>query len=332
MKPKIQVLFCGGTMVMAPNRGGVLAPLSLENALHSVLSLEPRISQLADLDLAFISNIDSSDMTPVIWDQLALKIVESYDQYDGFVVIHGTDTMAYTASAVTFALQGLGKPVVFTGAQIPGHQLESDARRNFVNAIRLATFDLAEVVILFGDRILRGVRASKISHAKLNAFSSVNSPKLGEVGTSIQILREVHQRHDGSLCLKPGFATSVASLSLVPGMPAQALDCLLDLPLQGIVLNAYGTGNIPGIYLPFLKRAREAEVSIVIRTQCLEGATHMGVYATGKLALEYDAIEAHDMSLEATLTKLMWVLNHTESFSQIKTMMQYPYAREINPN
>ncbi len=330
MKPKICIFFCGGTMVMVPNAQGVLVPPSKENALHSVLSLEPRLHGLADIDLEFIANIDSSDMTPDIWDRLVTSIAKSYSHYDGFVVLHGTDTMAYTASAVSFALRNLGKPVVFTGAQIPGHQLESDARRNLVNAVRLACMDVAGVMLVMGEKILLGVRSSKISHSKLNAFASFNWPKLGEVGRQIQILREVQHKQGQDLRLEEGFVSEIAVLSLAPGMPASVLDHLLSQGVKGIVINAYGTGNIPQIYLPSLERARDKNIPIVIRTQCPEGSTQMSVYATGKQALECGAIEAFDMSLESTITKLMWALKRAKTIEEIKTIMHHNYAGEIN--
>lgn len=318
-------------MVMVPNSQGVLVPPSKENALHSVLSFEPKLNELADIDLEYIANIDSSDMTPEIWDKLAASIEAKYSRYEGFVVIHGTDTMAYTASAVSFALQNLGKPVVFTGAQIPGHQIESDARRNLVNAVRLACMNVAGVLLLMGEKILLGVRCSKISHFKLNAFASFNWPKLGEVGRQIQFSRETSRKTGQRPSLQTGFATEIAVLSLAPGMPASVLDNLLVHGIKGIVLNAYGTGNIPRIYLPSLEKARQMNIPVVIRTQCPEGSTQMSVYATGKQALECGAIEAFDMSLEATVAKFMWALKRAKTIEEIKTIMHRNYAGEINP-
>lgn len=318
-------------MVMVPNSHGALISPSKENALHSVLSLEPRLHDLADIDLEFIANIDSSDMTPEIWDRLAVAIDKSYARYDGFVVIHGTDTMSYTASALSFALQDLGKPVVFTGAQIPGHQLESDARRNLINALRLACMDIAGVLLLMGEKILLGVRSTKISHSKLNAFASFNWPKLGEVGRLIQIQREVKRKTDKKPSLQTGFVPEIAVISLVPGMQASVLDHLLDHVLKGIVLNAYGTGNIPKVYLPCLERARLKNIPVIIRTQCPEGSTQMSVYSTGKQALECGAIEAFDMSLESTIAKLMWALKRGRAIEEIKKIMHHNYAGEINP-
>lgn len=321
-------------MVMVPDAQGVLVPPCKENALYSILSLEPRLDSIAEIHIEYIANIDSSDMTPETWDRLAYAIANVYSRYDGFVVLHGTDTMAYTASALSFALQNLGKPVVFTGAQIPGDQLESDARRNLVNAVRLACKDIAAVMILMGEKILLGVRASKISHAKLNAFASNNFPKLGEIGRQITILREVTKKSEQrkNLDIQTGFESEIAVLSLVPGMPVTVLDHLLDHGLKGVVLNAYGTGNIPRTYIPFLERAHSEKVPVVIRTQCPEGSTQMAVYATGKQALECGSIEAFDMSLETTITKLMWALKRATTIDGVKTIMHHNYVGEIFPH
>jgi len=317
-------------MVMVPNSQGALVPPSRENALHSILSMEPRLYGLADIDLEFIANIDSSDITPEIWDQLASTIASAYPRYDGFVILHGTDTMAYTASAVTFALRNLGKPVIFTGAQISGHRIESDARRNLVNAVRVASMDIAGVFLLVGERILLGVRSTKISHSKLNAFASFNWPRIGEVGRAIQLIREVTPKSGQPLQLECGFAVDIAVLSLAPGMPASVLDHLLEHGIKGIVLNAYGTGNIPHVYMSSLERSRQKKIPIVIRTQCPEGSTQMSVYATGEKALSCGAIEGFDMSLEAAVTKLMWALKRGKTIEEIKAIMHTNYAGEIN--
>lgn len=330
MKPKIQILFCGGTMVMVPDEKGHLKTPSAENALEMLLHLEPKLKQMADIHVRFIVNIDSSDMTPKIWDGIAEAIFEQYDRYDGFVIIHGTDTMAYTASALSFALQKVGKPIVFTGAQIPGHRLESDARRNLVNAVRLAMCDAAHIMVLFGDRILLGARSSKVTHTRLNAFSSVNWPKLGQVGIDLQFFQEVEKKNDRKPELYCGFEQNVASISLIPGMAQEILLMMLEKGLKGLVLSGFGTGNIPHSCLPFLEKAREKQIPIVVRSQCLEGITNMGVYETGQSALNYGAIEAYDMSREAVTTKLMWALHRGKNLREIREIMHKNYAGEIH--
>lgn len=330
MKPRILVLLCGGTIVMAKTEGKGLVTLSPENALPAISSLEPRVHEWADISVEFICNIDSTNITPNHWEKLGKAIVKDYNAYDGFVVTHGTDTMAYTASALAFSLKGLKKPVVFTGAQIPGSYLESDARRNFVNALRLAMMDVAGVFIVFAEKILLGVRATKISNVELRAFKSVNQTEIGSIRTKIVIDPDCPKKGEGSVAWKGGFESNIAVISIVPGMSAHFFEQMLDSKPKGVVLVAYGSGNIPSQFLPFLEKARHREIPVIVRSQCLEGSTQMKTYATGAIALEYNVIEAFDMSLEATIVKLMWILDKQSSYHEIKKMIHTNYVGEIN--
>ena len=161
-KHNILILFCGGTIIMQESQNGSLVTLDKEKALETLFNLEPKIKDLANFDISFISNIDSTNIEPKYWDKMASIIFENYNNYDGFIIIQGTDTMAYTSSALSFALKNLGKPVVLTGSQIPGNKIETDARRNLVNAVRVALMNIAEVLIVFGDKIILGSNASKV--------------------------------------------------------------------------------------------------------------------------------------------------------------------------
>lgn len=331
MKKKILVLFCGGTIVMQKNKEGALSPPSDQKmALLSLLELEPRLLNMIQIDLHFIANIDSTNITPHLWEQMAQVIYDQYENYEGFVITHGTDTMAYSASALSFALQNLGKPVVFTGAQLPGHEIASDARSNFVNAIRVALLDIAAIVLVFAERVILGVRASKVSHSHLDAFRSINRPPIGNIGVRLGLMADIPKRHKQPLQLQTGFDSKIAVISLIPGMPMSILDELLQCDLHGVVLVAYGNGNIPEIYLPFLQKAKEKKLPIVIRSQCLEGWVSLEIYASGKQALQFNVIEAYDMSLEATITKLMWALKRGVGYDGIKSIIQKNYSGEIS--
>ena len=171
---KILILFCGGTLIMEEDQAGVLITPPQERAVTNLQNIEPKLNDVAELDVTYIDNIDSTNINPTHWDRIAHKISEQYDQYDGFIITHGTDTMAYTSSALSFALHNIGKPVILTGSQIPGSRIESDARRNLINAVRVAIHDIAGVMIVFYERIIWGARASKVSESKLNAFQSIN--------------------------------------------------------------------------------------------------------------------------------------------------------------
>jgi L-asparaginase len=326
---KILILFCGGTLVMEENASGALVTPPPEKALATLRRMEPRLQNAADLWFSWIDNIDSTNMSPEHWDRIAQVIGENYDSYDGFIVTHGTDTMAYTASALTWSLGNLGKPVILTGAQIPGSRLESDAHRNFVNAVRVATLDLSGVILVFGEEILLGCRATKVSESKLDAFQSVNRPRLGEIRTEIRLEEDHPRRRPEPLEVRPGFEGQVAVLSLAPGKPVSMLVALLQSGIRGLVLRGYGPGNIPYQYLEILHSARELEVPVVVHSQCMEGITAMHRYDVGRRAIEMGAIEAYDMSLEAAVTKLMWVLRRETACARIREIMQTDLAGEI---
>ncbi len=329
MKKKVLILFCGGTIIMQSSEDGALVVAKKKDAIKKLLSLEPRLKEIADCDVAYIDNIDSANMNSKHWDKMAQTIADNYDKYDGFVLTHGTDTMAYTSSALSFALQNLGKPVVLTGAQIPGDQIETDARRNFVNAVRVATMDIAAVCIVFDEEIILGARASKVSESKLDAFETINWDDLGEIRIDVRLSDEHKPRHDRPLHLQKGFEENIAVISLFPQMHVPTLNAILDTGIKGLILRGYGSGNISYEYVKLLKKAKEKKIPVIVTTQCLEGATMMHIYDVGLQALKAGVIQSHDMSIEATVTKLMWALKHAP-YESVKDIMHTNYTGEIN--
>jgi L-asparaginase len=329
MKKNILVLFCGGTIIMESSKSGALVVSKKENAIKKLLSLEPRLKDIAKLDVSYIDNIDSTNITSKHWDKMAQVIADNYNKYDGFVITHGTDTMAYTSSALSFALQNLGKPIVLTGSQIPGDQIETDARRNFVNAVRVATMDLAGVFLVFDEEVILGARASKVSESKLDAFETINWDDLGEIRIDIRLSEEHKPRHDRPLNLQKGYEENIAVVSLFPQMHAPTLHSILDTGIKGMILRGYGSGNISYEYLKMLRKAKRMKIPVVVTTQCLEGATLMHTYDVGQQALNEGVIQSHDMSIEATVTKLMWALKHAP-YEGVKEIMHTNYTGEIN--
>jgi L-asparaginase len=328
-KPRVLVLFCGGTLVMETNERGALHMSPKERAIAILLGMEPKLHDLVDLEIEYIVNIDSTNMNPAYWERMADVIAAAYDDYDGFVITHGTDTMAYTASALSFALRNLGKPVILTGAQISGARIESDARRNFVNAVRVAILDLAGVYIVFDEEIILGARASKVSESKLDAFETMNWHLAGEIRIDIRLSDEVRKRHNGLLEVMKGFETDISVNTLFPGLQASVLERILDSGVKGMVLRAFGSGNIPSQYLDLLRRARDKRVPVVVDTQCREGATSMHLYDVGAQALDLGVIQAYDMSIETVITKLMWALAHVP-YEEIAEVMHTDFVGEIN--
>ncbi len=327
---RVLILFCGGTMVMEHNADGVLTTPPRNRAIQNLLKIEPGLRQLADLDVVYIDNIDSTNINPRHWDKMAAEIAANYDRFDGFIITHGTDTMAYTASALSFALHTIGKPVILTGSQIPGHQIESDARRNLINAVRVAVDDVAGVMILFYEHIIWGARATKVSESKLNAFHSINWELLGEIRIDIRYSDNKKGRHQSPLEVQSGFEANIAVATLVPGTPVAMLLKLLESGIKGLVLRGYGSGNIADEYLDVIRRANKLGLPVVVNTQCMEGATMMHLYDVGKKALDLGVIQGYDMSLETCVTKLMWALKRASSIDDIKAIMHTNYCNEIN--
>lgn len=298
---------------MTKDKEGVLVPPEkIEDAIKGLKNLEPKINELAEIDIMLIDNIDSTNITPRIWDELTFAICDNYNDYDGFVITHGTDTMAYTSSALSNTLHNLGKPVVLTGSQIPLGVLENDARRNFVNAVKLASSDCSGVFIVFDKRIIKGEKASKISESDLDAFATINGRDIGEIRLDIKLKEyKLTKRHNNKIESYPGFESDIGVVTLTPGNDARDTVHLLDSKrLRGLIIQAYGSGNIPDDYYRVFEKALERKIPVVILTQCLHGRTNMKLYHTGKKALNYGVIEGNNLSLEAASTKLMWALNH----------------------
>ncbi len=330
---RLLLLFCGGTIIMKRDKKGALMVKEKEEAVSSLFRLEPRIRELANIDHEFIDNIDSSNITPKHWDMITKVITEKYDEYDGFILTHGTDTMAYTASALTFTLGDLGKPVILTGAQIPGDSIETDARRNLINSVRVALLDISGVYIVFDDKIILGARSSKVSESKLGAFATKNAPDAGEIRTDIRILKDiVPKRRKSRLDAKPGFENDILVITLVPGRNVSNICHILENEgTKGLVIRAFSTGNFPDDFLPVLEEAYRKKIPVVVTSQCLRGSTMMEQYEVGSRALKLGTVQLYDMSIECAVTKFMWALRHF-SYKDIRTVMQKSFVGELNPD
>jgi len=241
-RPRLLFLHTGGTLSMV--RRSTPGPLEPELYDRYVLPYVRGLEDLADVDGRVVASIDSSDMEPALWEQLANAIAAARTDYDGFVVLHGTDTMAYTAAALSFMLQGLDRPVVLTGSQRPIAELRTDARANLVHSAMCATMDVPEVGLFFGDRLFRGNRTSKVSIQSYDAFDSPNFPPLLEVGVDI-VAHAQPLRPDCPFALQPGFCSDVAVLHLVPGTAPYTLRAVVDAGARAVMLQAFGEGNVP---------------------------------------------------------------------------------------
>lgn len=304
--------------------------LDIAHGTDQFFNLEPRIGEVANITVSFIDNIDSTNMTARHWEKLTTTIVENYKQYDGFVITMGTNTMAYASSALSFSLQNIGKPVVLTGAQIPAEIISTDGRNNLVNALRVATMNLGGIFVVFGSRIILGCRAKKMSEFELDAFKTFNDRDFGEIGIGIKLNRQNKGGHSLPLSVQNGFDDAIVCLTLIPGLSARALMGLIDEGIHGLILRAYGSGDIPYELLPALLHAKKKRIPIVVTTQCPGGATLLGLNDVGLQALHTGVIQAFDMSMEAMSTKLMWLLYQKVPYENMKDMMHKNLVGEVN--
>jgi L-asparaginase len=327
-KPKILIIKTGGTISMVRGTDGILSPL---NDAVSLRKLVPELEMIAELDVLPLASIDSSNVQPDLWVKLAQAIYSCYDDYDGFVITHGTDTLAFTAVALSLMIQNIGKPVIITGAQVPLSEIGSDGRANLINAVRVASDDLAEVAVVFGTQIIRGGRAKKTSAFHLQAFTSVNDYPIGTIGLTVVFTDAAVRRAPRKPILNVALEPSVAMIPVYPGIKPEILSYLATTH-KGIVLEGYGAGNIPTEGTPLIPAIREAVarcVPVVVCTQCLLGSTDMQLYHVGRAALEAGAIPGMDMNEEAALVELMWALGQTRDMKSIESIMLKSYAGEL---
>ncbi|MFN5317227.1 MAG: asparaginase [Bacteroidia bacterium] len=317
MKPRALVIYTGGTIGMVKDAvSGSLMPVNIDLLLQYI----PELSRIeAEIHIeTFETTLDSSDISPEHWIKMVEIIERNYASYDGFVILHGSDTMAYTASALSFLLENLGKPVILTGAQLPIGVLRSDAKENFITALELAVMKengrskINEVCIYFEYHLLRGNRTTKYSASHFNAFISPNYEALAEAGVNIQI----NERLLLSTPTEPplfhkNLDTHVAVLRLFPGMNEAYVRAVSSIPgLKAMVLETFGAGNAPTApwFLDIIRKAIEGGILIINVSQCLNGSVEQGKYKTSQQLLKMGVISASDMTREATLCKLMFML------------------------
>jgi len=335
MRKKVYIAYTGGTIGMkSAGDGFVPAPGFLEELMLSVPELKHDI--MPDYQVhEYRPLLDSSNMTPDDWLKIAKDIATHYTQYDGFVVLHGTDTMAYTASALPFMLKDLQKPVILTGAQIPLSEVRNDARENLITALLIAAnFKIPEVCLCFGNKLLRGNRAVKVNAGGLDAFDSPNFPALGTMGVEIKINWDLvlpPAKTPKPITVSAFYESRVAALRLFPGISIDIIKNFLQPPIRGLILETYGSGNAPEDLnlISALKAANDRGVVLVNCTQCLKGTVNMEDYATGAALAKAGVISGFDMTLEAALAKLSFLLSQSLSTAKIKKMMQTNLRGEL---
>lgn len=327
MKKNILLLFCWWTISMTKNEE--TWALDIANWADQLFKLEPRIVELANIDVMYVANLDSSNATPRIWETIWDTIYEKYNEYDGFLITTWTNTMAFMASALTFSLSNLWKPVVLTWAQIPAESILTDWRNNLVNALRVTTMDLWWVFLVFWSKLLLWCRSKKVSESDLDAFASFNQKEFWEIWIWIKLNFDTHKSHHNQLILKNGFEENVMSITLFPWINNDYLLKMIDLWIKWFVLRWFWTWDVPDYIFPFLEKAREKEIPIVVTTQC-RWSTMMWIDSVWFDALKLWVIEAYDMSMETMMWKLMWLLKQWYKYDKIKDMMQRNFYSEVN--
>jgi L-asparaginase len=316
-KGRILIIYTGGTFGMTYDDEGVLMPFDFSLIMEHLPTLKNLALELTVV--SFETPIDSSNIIPEHWQVLAKIIFQNYDSHDGFVVLHGTDTMAYTASALSFMLEGLGKPVVFTGAQLPITEARSDARENLITALDFATARkdgkplVPEVCIYFDYVLLRGNRSKKVESMQFDAFDSGNYPPLAKAGVKIDynfsVIRSIPDHK--KLNLLSSIDNNISVLKLFPGIPPTTVDAILQTKgLKAVIIETYGSGNAPTSQslLSSLKKAIDSGIIILNISQCSGGMVIQGKYETSRDLQRIGVIGGADMTTEAAVTKLMLLL------------------------
>lgn len=337
MNKRILIINTGGTI------SSVKKDYGYEPAQGYVAKALARIASIKHKDMPgyFIKEyqplLDSSNMTVHDWNTIAQDIANEYDNFDGFIVFHGTDTMAYTASALSFMLENLTKPVIITGSQIPLSEVRNDAVDNITTSLWLAAHEpINEVCIYFNRVLLRGNRAQKISAQRFNAFDSPNYPHLASIGIDIEIRKDLLQSKPSQPFrlqqISPHF---IANFRLFPGFASDVLRYILNQPVRGLILETYGAGNAQNNdpqFLALLKEACDRGVIIINCTQCQQGHVAMNQYATGHALKQAGLISGHDMTPEAAHCKLLYLLSKDLGVDAIKKYMEINLCGELLNN
>ena len=324
---RILLIGTGGTIASEITEGGGLAP---ELTTEQLLKRIPAISEICAADCVQLLNLDSTNIGPAHWLRMVRCLRERWEEYDGFVLTHGTDTMAYTAAALSYLVQGSPKPIVLTGAQKPIGFESTDSKTNLTDAFRCAAEDLPGVSIVFDVKVILGTRAKKTRSKSFQAFSSINYPYLGILRDGV-LLRYIRQECGEAPVFYDTLDTRVALLKLLPGMDRAAADFLLERN-DALIIESFGVGGLPesGGFYHCVEEALAAGKTVVITTQVENEGSDVGVYHVGHaLKNKLGVLEAYDMTTEAVAAKLMWILGQTRERKEVERLFYTPVAKDI---
>lgn len=323
---RILLIGTGGTIASEVTESGLAPELTTEQLLSHI----PAISEICEADCVQLLNLDSTNITPEHWLLMARCIRENYERYDGFVLTHGTDTMAYTAAALSYLVQGSPKPIVLTGAQKPIGFDSTDSKINLADAFRCAAEDMPGVAIVFNHKVILGTRARKTRSKSFQAFSSINYPDLGVLRDGV-LLRYIRQDCGPAPVFYDALDTKVALLKLIPGTDRAQADFLLERN-DALIIESFGVGGLPeaGGFYDCVQQWMSAGKIIVLTTQVANEGSDLGVYHVGYcLKSDLQVLEAYDMTTEAVTAKLMWILGQTRERDEVERLFYKPVARDI---
>jgi L-asparaginase len=327
---KILIIHTGGTFGMSPaDPSKTLRPGNLESEIEKHL---PALGSIAVIEIQIPFNLDSSNIGPEQWIVMYKIIAGQAEKFDGFVLIHGTDTLVYTAAALSFMLTGFGKPVIITGSQRPLSAIRSDARSNLVNAVELATMQIPEVAICFDNKLYRGNRTKKISIESYRGFESPNYPLLASIGLRIHLHPENFLHAVIPHQLKPKIDPDISVIHLFPGIRTEAYHELLDQPIRSVIIAGFGAGNFPvyGKKWPdFISACIKTGKIVCIASQSPHGRVDPELYETGRQALDAGAVGMRDMTLESAIVKLMILQGNFKARGKIIGILQESLAGEM---